>query len=85
MYKQALLESDDSSLHADNLILYAAGTVVNLMIHLMLTVFKADEPVFFEGYDSFGAVMVVVSNIFIGLAITAVYKCKTQLQKPRRG
>lgn len=55
------------------------------MIHLMLTVFKADEPGFFEGYDSFGAVRVVVSNISIGLAITAVYKCKSQLQKPRRG
>jgi hypothetical protein len=40
----------------------------------MLTVFKADKPGFFEGYDSFGAVMVVVSNISIGLAITAVYK-----------
>lgn len=74
VYNQALLKSDESSLHADNMILYAAGSVVNLMVHIMLSMFKEDEPGFFEGYNSFGAIMVIVSNVFIGLAITAVYR-----------
>ncbi|KAL0939567.1 UDP-galactose transporter [Colletotrichum truncatum] len=74
VYNQALLKTDDSSLHADNMILYAAGATMNLMCHLVIKVLKADEPGFFEGYNSFGAIMVIVSNVFIGLAITAVYK-----------
>ncbi|KAF6828901.1 cmp-sialic acid transporter [Colletotrichum plurivorum] len=74
VYNQALLKTDDSSLHADNMILYAAGAVMNLMCHIVIKVLKADEPGFFEGYNSFGAIMVIVSNVFIGLAITAVYK-----------
>ena len=61
------------------MVLYAAGASFNLMVHLVLRVLKADEPGFFSGYDSFGAVMVVISNIFIGLAITAVYKCNQDM------
>ncbi|KAM0324835.1 hypothetical protein ACHAQA_007801 [Verticillium albo-atrum] len=74
VYNQALLKTDESSLHADNMILYAAGAVINLLCHVVIRSFKADEPGFFEGYNSFGAFMVIVSNVFIGLAITAVYK-----------
>lgn len=75
VYNQALLKSDDSSLHADNMVLYAAGASINFVCHVVVRILKADEPGFFSGYDSFGAVMVIVSNVFIGLAITAVYKC----------
>ncbi|GKT43301.1 CMP-sialic acid transporter 2 [Colletotrichum spaethianum] len=74
VYNQALLKTDDSSLHADNMILYGAGAAMNLLCHLVIKTLKADEPGFFEGYNSFGAIMVIVSNVFIGLAITAVYK-----------
>ncbi|KAK2034241.1 UDP-galactose transporter [Colletotrichum zoysiae] len=74
VYNQALLKTDDSSLHADNMILYGAGASMNLLCHLVIKTLKADEPGFFEGYNSFGAIMVIVSNVFIGLAITAVYK-----------
>ncbi|KAL2876535.1 hypothetical protein SGCOL_008110 [Colletotrichum sp. CLE4] len=74
VYNQALLKTDDSSLHADNMILYGAGAAMNLLCHLVIKTLKADEPGFFEGYTSFGAIMVIVSNVFIGLAITAVYK-----------
>ncbi|KAK2059458.1 UDP-galactose transporter [Colletotrichum caudatum] len=74
VYNQALLKTDDSSLHADNMILYGAGASMNLLCHLVIRILKADEPGFFEGYNSFGAIMVIVSNVFIGLAITAVYK-----------
>ncbi|OLN96061.1 CMP-sialic acid transporter 2 [Colletotrichum chlorophyti] len=74
VYNQALLKTDDSSLHADNMILYAAGATFNLLCHVVIKTLKADEPGFFVGYNSFGAIMVIVSNVFIGLAITAVYK-----------
>ncbi|KAI9151909.1 CMP-sialic acid transporter 1 [Paramyrothecium foliicola] len=74
VYNQALLKADDSSLHADNMIMYAAGAGINLACHIALRFFKEGEPSFFEGYDSIGAMMVVASNVFIGLAITAVYK-----------
>lgn len=76
MYNQALLKSDDSSLHADNMVLYAAGSAINLTCHLVIGLLKADEPSFFSGYNSWGAIMVVASNVFIGLAITAVYRCE---------
>jgi Nucleotide-sugar transporter len=75
VYNQALLKSDDSSLHADNMVLYAAGATINFICHIVIQILKADEPGFFSGYNSFGAIMVIVSNVFIGLAITAVYKC----------
>ncbi|KAL3426432.1 UDP-galactose transporter [Phlyctema vagabunda] len=74
VYNQALLKSDGSSLHADNMILYASGAAINLLLHLVIRVLKADEPGFFTGYNSIGALMVILSNVFIGLAITAVYK-----------
>lgn len=50
---------------------------MNLIIHLILTVFKADKLGFFKGYDNFSAVRVVVSNISIRLVITAIYKYKS--------
>ena len=75
VYNQALLKTDDSSLHADNMVLYAAGATLNFFCHIVIRILKADEPGFFSGYNSFGAIMVIVSNVFIGLAITAVYKC----------
>lgn len=77
VYNQYLLKRDDSSLHVDNMVLYGAGTFINLLCHLLIRTISADEASFFEGYNSIGAVMVVLSNVFIGLAITAVYKCKT--------
>ncbi|KYK62109.1 hypothetical protein DCS_03256 [Drechmeria coniospora] len=74
VYNQYLLKQHDSNLHVDNMLLYASGTFVNLLCHIMLRSMSPDEPGFFQGYTSAGAVMVIVSNVFIGLAITAVYK-----------
>ena len=77
VYNQALLKSDESSLHADNMILYAAGSAINFASHLVIGILKPDEPSFFSGYNSWRAAMVVASNVFIGLAITAVYRCES--------
>lgn len=69
-------------MHANNIFLYGAGAASNLICHILVSIMNADEPSFFEGYGSFGAIMVIVNNVFIGLAINAVYKCMTS--PPRR-
>ena len=74
VYNQSLCKRGTASLHGDNQTLYASGAAINLVIHIIMTILKPDEPSFFTGYNSIGAIMVVLSNVFIGLAITAVYK-----------
>lgn len=74
VYNQSLCKRGTASLHGDNQSLYASGAAINLVIHIIMKMLKSDEPFFFTGYNSIGAIMVVLSNVFIGLAITAVYK-----------
>jgi Nucleotide-sugar transporter len=79
VYNQHLLKSQNTSLHAQNMALYAFGVVTNTIIHAIISMIKDDEPGMFEGFDNVGAILVIVSNILNGLAITAVYKCKSIL------
>ena len=81
VYNQTLLKGESGSLHVCNMSLYAAGTIINAVIHLASRLISPEEPSFFEGYNSWGAFMVIVSNVFIGLAITAVYKYSDALVK----
>ena len=81
VYNQKLCKSQDASLHVDNMVLYASGASINLLIHIAVKSLNAEEPGFFVGYNTFAAIMVLVSNVFIGLAITAVYKCKPTLDR----
>ena len=74
VYNQSLCKRGTASLHGDNQTLYASGAAINFVIHVIMKILKRDEPSFFTGYNSIGAIMVVLSNVFIGLAITAVYK-----------
>ena len=74
VYNQSLCKRGTASLHGDNQTLYASGAAINLVIHITMKILKSDEPSFFSGYNSIGAFMVVLNNVFIGLAITAVYK-----------
>ncbi|TQV90396.1 cmp-sialic acid transporter [Cordyceps javanica] len=74
VFNQSLLQTEKGSLHAINFYLYGAGTCINLLCHVLLRLIKPGEPGLFEGYGSFGAIMIIVSNVFIGLAINAVYK-----------
>ncbi len=75
VYNQFLLKSDKASLHAQNSMLYFYGVLINGMIHITIRLIKPEEPNFFAGYTSLSAYLVILSNVFIGLAITAVYKC----------
>ncbi len=79
VYKQSLLKSDQASLHAQNAVLYGCGVAINSVVHLTLSWYIEDEPGFFVGYNNSAAYLVIVSNVFIGLAITAVYKCRLPL------
>lgn len=77
IYHQMLLKSHNGgSLHAANMMMYAAGTATNIVLYLVLSVFDSDEPGFFAGYGSMEAVSAIISNVLVGLAITAVYKRK---------
>ncbi|PHH66650.1 hypothetical protein CDD81_6487 [Ophiocordyceps australis] len=74
VYNQHLLKLNANSLHADNMVLYASGAAVNLVCHLIIFFATPNEPAFFQGYGDIRAILVILSNIFIGLAITSVYK-----------
>lgn len=74
VYNQKLCKSADASMHVMNMFLYAAGMVINLVLHIITRITKPDEPGFFTGYGNIGAIMVIISNVFIGLTMTAVYK-----------
>lgn len=73
---QFLCKSQPASLHAQNMVLYGFGTLINGVVHVVITFLNPDEPGFFQGYDQLGAFLVIASNVLLGLAITAVYKCK---------
>jgi len=75
VWNENQLKSFKVDMHLQNATLYFCGVVCNL-----ITFFFIPSPAvtpgigFFEGYNTFGAIGVVVSNSLIGLAITAVYK-----------
>ena len=75
MYNQKLCQANKASVNVNNMALYAPGAAINIMCYIVIRLFRSDEPGFFSGYNSVGALMVVVSNVFLGLAMTAVYKC----------
>lgn len=86
VYNQALCQSgraSQRSLHVDNMALYAAGAATNVSCYVIIRFIKAGEPGFFTGYNSIGALMVIASNVFIGLAMTAVYKCMLSHTAPQ--
>ena len=82
VYNQTLLKGINASLHAQNMALYTAGFVINIGLYIITKIVKPDEPGLFQGFDSLGAFLVILSNIFIGLAINAVYKCKSTVLPP---
>ena len=75
VYNQQLNKRQDACLVTDNMIMYIAGIAINIAIHIITRILKPDEPGFFVGYHSLTGIMVILSNVFVGLAITAVYKC----------
>ena len=74
VYNQKLCKGVDASMHVMNMSLYSAGAAINLLLHIITRIIKPDEPGFFTGYNEIGAILVILSNVLIGLVMTAVYK-----------
>ncbi|KAM4060136.1 nucleotide-sugar transporter [Hirsutella rhossiliensis] len=74
VYNQHLLKSSNTSIHADNMLLYAFGAGINILCHIFIFCLTPNEPHFLQGYHDIRAILVIVSHIFIGLAITSVLK-----------
>ena len=79
VYNASLYKDFNVSVHLGNVVLYATGTVVNLLIHMSLAITSEVEPRFLAGYDRLGTWMILVSGIFVSLAMTAVFKCRCLL------
>jgi len=60
------------SLHTVNTLMYAAGTVLNLLVHLFSG--GAVGPSFFAGMGYPSSLTVLLCNSLIGIAVVAVYK-----------
>lgn len=78
VFNQHLLKSQNATLHAQNMVLYMFGVILNVTIHWTTKMLKPTEPDFFEGFGNIGAILVIVSSVLNGLAITAIYKCEYQ-------
>lgn len=71
-----LCKTTDASLHAQNMVLYSFGVVINLIVFVFIKLSDPEGvPAFWSGYNSVGAVSLVFLNASLGLIITAVYKC----------
>jgi hypothetical protein len=79
VYNCSLYKDLNASVHVGNMILYAAGTMINLLIHIFVSFTNDAEPGFFVGYDAFGTWMILISGALVSLAMTAVYKCQSNL------
>lgn len=64
---------EGASLATKNVHLYFFGAVFNMMAFVRNRLVDADSPRFFEGY-AVAAVLVVMSNAFMGIAMNVVYK-----------
>lgn len=72
-----LLKNLDIGLHVQNIVLFLAGSVMNLLAFFLLPA----EVGFFAGYDDPMAISIVVANAMIGVAITVVYKYMDAITK----
>jgi hypothetical protein len=72
-----MLKNFALSMHVQNIVMYAAGAVMNACAFALLPAYLTnarDDVGFFDGYDNPSACMVVLFNALIGLAISSVYK-----------
>src|SRR5204863_3340490 len=74
VYNCSLYKKLSCSVHQGNMVLYAAGVAVNLLIHIFLSLTYYAEPGYFVGYDRLGTWMIILSGAVVSLAMTAVFK-----------
>ncbi|KEG13950.1 UDP-galactose transporter [Trypanosoma grayi] len=76
VYNEKIIKTQNSSLNAQNVILYCFGILLNTVLHFAVPAKYlgiAKKPGFFDGYSP-SALLVVFSNGSVGLVISAVYK-----------
>lgn len=76
-----LLKTTRTSLHAQNMVLYLFGVGINLLVFVCESFRSQDTRGFLTGYDSVGAIALIVLNACLGLVITAVYKYSDAIVK----
>jgi hypothetical protein len=76
VYNQALLKTDDASLHASNALLYSFGVIINLTLYVVMSLLDENEPKFFQGFDSMELFLVIIGNVLVGLTCTVIFKCE---------
>eukprot|EP00935_MAST-01C_sp_MAST-1C-sp1_P002316 g2316.t1 len=72
-----MLKNYKMSMHCQNMFLYSAGCFFNMLAFFFLPGWCTHTPPgtgFFDGYDNLPAVLVVLFNALIGIAISFVYK-----------
>ncbi|KAH0548345.1 hypothetical protein GP486_007979, partial [Trichoglossum hirsutum] len=74
VYHEALSQSSNASLHADNMVLFSVGSLTNFTIHIIFSWWSPGGPGLFDGYTDPDAIVLLLSSVFIGLATTAVYR-----------
>mmetsp|Transcript_45942 Transcript_45942/g.74951 ORF Transcript_45942/g.74951 Transcript_45942/m.74951 type:complete len:356 (+) Transcript_45942:118-1185(+) len=75
VWNENMIKTLGAGLNVQNAVLYAFGTVLNLMIF-----FAIESKGFFEGYNVLGC-LVVFTNGMMGIAITAIYKYTDAVMK----
>jgi drug/metabolite transporter (DMT)-like permease len=72
-----MLKNFKLTMHCQNMFLYGAGCIMNVTAFFFLPGWCTHTPPntgFFDGYDTLPAILVVVFNALIGIAISFVYK-----------
>jgi drug/metabolite transporter (DMT)-like permease len=71
VFNAVVIKSDDTSIHVQNIVLYAYGVIVNLLLYLTITSTQSN---FLYGFGQPWVIFLMVLNSFVGLAITMIYK-----------
>ncbi|GAB5354138.1 hypothetical protein AAMO2058_000094100 [Amorphochlora amoebiformis] len=71
-----ILQKGSSSMQMQNILLYSQGFVINIVMYVsgMNATGKNFQQGFFEGYNSVWVIMVLLSQSFMGVIISVVYK-----------
>mmetsp|Transcript_21620 Transcript_21620/g.52938 ORF Transcript_21620/g.52938 Transcript_21620/m.52938 type:complete len:304 (+) Transcript_21620:103-1014(+) len=77
VYNSRILQRGGVSMHMQNMMLYSQGFVFNIIMYVSginATGKGASSQGFFDGYGNFFVIGVLLSQSFMGLVISAVYK-----------
>ncbi|GAB5357804.1 hypothetical protein AAMO2058_000405900 [Amorphochlora amoebiformis] len=77
VFNARVLQKGECSMHMQNMLLYSQGFVFNLVLYISgvnATGKGMQDQGFFDGYNNVWVIFVLISQSFLGIAISAVYK-----------